>query len=107
MIAAGSPAESLVSAYYAAARAGDNMRVSVKVNFVRSASSSDRRYEIDWVEQAIDHDGKMISDQRWNAIATINYAQNRISIPAASDTTTLANPYGMYITDLTWNKVSY
>jgi type IV secretory pathway TrbF-like protein len=106
MLAAGSSAESQVISYYATVHTGDNMRVSAKVNFVRPAAS-DRRYEIDWVEQTIDHDGKTIATDHWNGIATINYAQNRITIPGANDTTVLANPYGMYITDLTWNKVAY
>ena len=106
MLAAGSSAESQVSSYYAMVRSGNNTRVSAKVNFVRPAAS-DRRYEIDWVEQTIDHDGKIIATDHWNGIATINYAQNRIVIPGMNDTTVLANPYGMYITDLTWNKVAY
>jgi len=108
LLAAGSPAESDVHAYYQTnpANGGDN-RVSVKINYVRPASGSDRRYEADWVEQTVDRQGHA-TGAHWNGVVTVDYSPDHVTVPAAgNDDPTASNPYGMYITDLSWNKVAY
>lgn len=109
LLAQGSPAESMVQAYYQAVNPynGGDARVSVKLNSVRPAPDTDRRYELDWIEETIDRQGRVVTHAHWNAVASVDYSQQRVTVPGTADDPTYSNPYGMYITDLSWNKVAY
>jgi len=102
----GSPAEQTVASYYQGlTAAGSNRRVTVKINYVRPRSAGDHVFEADWVENVIDTQGHSTSTEHWNAQIAVAFSNGNVSLPSGDDPD-YTNPYGMYISDLSWNRVN-
>jgi type IV secretory pathway TrbF-like protein len=102
LILGSSPAESFVRAHYAEEPSG-GARVIVKINYVRPNNGSDHIMQADWVERTIDPAGRVTAIEHWNAVLTIAFAQGKVSLPSGDDPA-YSNPYGMFISDLIWNR---
>jgi type IV secretion system protein VirB5 len=96
-------AQAFVQDWYSAhnpLEAGRSGTVSVQVeSVVRVSPGSDKSYQIDWIETRRDRNGRVESEDRWRAIATV-----AISAPK-EEKTARQNPLGLYVTDLSWSKV--
>jgi type IV secretory pathway TrbF-like protein len=103
LILGSSSAESFVRAHYAEEPSGGTRRVIVKINYVRPNNGSDHIMQADWVERTIDPAGRVVAVEHWNAVLTIAFAQGKVSLPSGDDPA-YANPYGMFISDLIWNR---
>jgi len=104
LILANSPAQSLALQHARdVASAGVGQRVTVKVNYVRPDQGSDHVFDADWTETSIDTAGRVNDAQHWNAAITIAFTQGMITLPNGTDPA-YSNPYGMYISDLIWNR---
>lgn len=100
MIANGSPAQVAIGDYYrndpphqrAQTRTVD---VDVKAVF----STSERSYEVEWLETARSLTGQMIGEERWKGSFTI--AVN----PPNDERLLRLNPLGVYVTNVSWSRV--
>lgn len=100
MVARGSPAQVQVGEFYrnepphTRAQTGT---ISVDVKAVYA--SSDKTYEIEWVETSRGLGGDIQTEQRWKGSFTI--AVN----PPADERLARINPLGVFVTNLSWSKV--
>lgn len=100
MIANGSPAQVAIGDYYrndpphqrAQTRTVD---VDVKAVF----STSERTYEVEWLETTRSLTGQMIDEERWKGSFTI--AVN----PPNDERLLRLNPLGVYVTNVSWSRV--
>lgn len=100
MIGRGTPAQVQVSEYYRKDppyKRAQTQMVSVDVNAVYS--SSDKTWELEWVEVARGLTGDVQSEQRWKGSFTV--AVN----PPSDERLARVNPLGLYVTSLSWSKV--
>ncbi|MBX7135089.1 MAG: hypothetical protein K1X67_20680 [Fimbriimonadaceae bacterium] len=100
MIGRGTPAQVQVSEYYRndpPYKRAQTQMVSVDVNAVYS--SSDKTWELEWVEVARGLTGDVQSEQRWKGSFTV--AVN----PPSDERLARVNPLGLYVTSLSWSKV--
>lgn len=100
MVGRGTPAQVQVSEYYRndpPYKRAQTQMVSVDVKAVYS--SSDKTWELEWVEVARGITGDVQSEQRWKGSFTL--AVN----PPSDERLARMNPLGLYITNLSWSKV--
>ena len=99
-IANGSHAQAFISDYYRndpPQKRAETETVAVEVNTV--LPTSDRTYEVDWIETSRDLYGTVKSTDRWKGSFTI--ALN----PPADERLARINPLGIYIIQASWSKV--
>jgi type IV secretion system protein TrbF len=73
--------------------------VHVQVNSV--LPTSDRTYEVEWLETTRDLQGKELEQQRWKGAFTFVVSASAPN----DDRLTRLNPIGPYITQASWSKV--
>jgi type IV secretion system protein TrbF len=99
-IASGSPAQTFISEFYRSdppfTRAQTDT-VSVDVKSV--LPTSDRTYEVEWIETARDLYGAVKSTDHWKGSFSI--ALN----PPSEERLARINPLGIYVTQVSWTKV--
>jgi type IV secretory pathway TrbF-like protein len=104
VILANSPAQTLALQHARDVASGaPGQRVTVKLNFVRPDQGSDHVFDADWTETAIDTAGRVSNAQHWNAAISVAFTQGMVTLPNGGDPA-YSNPYGMYISDLIWNR---
>lgn len=99
-IASGSEAQAFVSEFYRSAQPfqrAQSETVAIEVNSV--LPTSDRTFEVDWVETTRDLYGTIKATDRWKGSFSI--ALN----PPTDERLARINPLGVYITNITWAKV--
>jgi type IV secretion system protein VirB5 len=99
-IASGSEAQTFVSEFYRSFqpfKRAQTETVSVEVNSV--LPTSDRTFEVDWVENTRDLYGTVKATDRWKGSFSI--ALN----PPTDERLARINPLGVYITNVSWAKV--
>ena len=100
MIGRGTAAQIQVSEYYRndpPHKRAQTQMVSVDVKAVYS--SSEKTWEVEWVEVARGITGDVQSEQRWKGSFTV--AAN----PPTDERLARVNPLGLFITNLSWSKV--
>jgi type IV secretion system protein TrbF len=99
-IANGSSAQTFISEFYRAdppSKRAQTETVSVEVKSV--LPTSDRTYEVDWVETTRDLYGSVKATDRWKGSFSI--ALN----PPTDERLARVNPLGVYVTSASWAKV--
>jgi type IV secretory pathway TrbF-like protein len=99
-IASGSAAQTFISEFYRSTepfKRAQTETVSVDVNAV--LPTSDRTYEVDWVETTRDLYGTVKATDHWKGSFSI--ALN----PPADERLARINPLGIYFTSISWAKV--
>jgi len=99
-IASGSSAQTFISDYYRndpLFKRAQTGTVSVDVNSV--LPTSDRTFEVDWIETSRDLYGNVKSTDHWKGTFTI--ALN----PPSDEREARINPLGLYVTAASWSKV--
>ena len=99
-IAKGSQAMTLISDFYRSdppAKRAQSQTVSVDVQSV--LPTSDRTYQVEWVESCRDLQGQLKSQERWKGAFTI--AVN----PPTDELLARMNPLGIYVTSASWTRV--
>lgn len=99
-IASGSEAQTFVSDFYRTSepfKRAQTETVSVQVNSV--LPTSDRTFEVDWLETTRDLYGTVKATDRWKGSFSI--ALN----PPTDERLARINPLGVYITNVSWAKV--
>ncbi len=104
LILRGSGAQTMVAAHVQQVAQGGNARVAVKINFVRPRSGSSGLFEGNWVETSVSPAGRVLEEQHWSGVFTLDFAQSNVSL---TDDASYANPYGMYIAEIQWNQERY
>jgi len=100
MIGNQSAAQTIVTDYFRANQPferGSRETVQVEVNAI--LPNSPHSYEVDWTETQRTLDGKPISSDKWRGIFTV--AIN----PSTDEAVLRANPFGIYVMDISWSKV--
>jgi type IV secretion system protein VirB5 len=81
-------------------RASEVSRTIEPVSFLKQGHS----YFLEWDEETRDIRTKALkSTERWKAVVTIHHDTNRTIENLKSE---ILNPFGLYITDLSWSKTS-
>lgn len=99
-IANGSSAQAFISEFYRSdppSKRAQTQTVSIEVKSV--LPTSDRTYEVDWVETTRDLYGAIRATDRWKGSFTI--AIN----PPTDERLARINPLGVYVTNASWDKV--
>ncbi len=99
-IANGSHAQAFISDYYRSdppQKRAETETVAVEVNTV--LPTSDRTYEVDWIETSRDLYGTVKSTDRWKGSFTIAID------PPTDERLARINPLGIYIIQASWSKV--
>src|SRR3954469_21314536 len=99
-IANGSHAQAFISDYYRSdppQKRGETETVAVEVNAV--LPTSERTYEVDWIETSRDLYGTVKSTDRWKGSFTIALD------PPTDERLARINPLGIYIIQASWSKV--
>jgi type IV secretion system protein TrbF len=99
-IASGSSAQTFISEFYRAdppAKRAQTETVSVEVKSV--LPTSDRTYEVDWVETTRDLYGAIKATDRWRGSFSIAFN------PPTDERLARINPLGIYVTSASWAKV--
>ncbi len=99
-IANGSSAEAFISEFYRSdppSKRAQTQTVSIEVKSV--LPTSDRTYEVDWVETTRDLYGAIKATDRWKGSFTV--AIN----PPTDERLARINPLGVYVTNASWDKV--
>ena len=99
-IASGSEAQTFISDYYRGDppfKRAETETVAVEVKSV--LPTSDRTYEVEWVETTRDLYGTVKATDRWKGYLTI------VVNPPADERQARINPLGVYITNVNWAKV--
>jgi type IV secretion system protein VirB5 len=100
MIGRGTPAQVQVGEFYRSDPPHNRARTQmVSVDVKAVYASSEKTYEVEWVEVARGITGDVQSEQRWKGSFTI--ALN----PPTDERLARVNPLGLYITNLSWSKV--
>ena len=99
-IANGSAAQTFISDFYRSdppSKRAQTETVSVEVNAV--LPTSDRTYEVEWVETTRDLYGKVKATDRWKGSFSIGIN------PPKDERQARVNPVGLYVTSASWAKV--
>ena len=100
-IANGSAAQTFISEFYRSAPHTSNRAqtetVSVEVNSV--LPTSDRTYEVEWVETTRDLYGAVKAADHWKGSFSV------VINPPTDERQARVNPFGLYITNASWAKV--
>lgn len=101
LLLANSPAAATVASYYQSTSIHD--RVGVKMNYVRPRPGEEHVWEADWTESVIDAKGSISQTEHWNAVIAVDFSRSNVVLPNGDDPD-YANPYGMYIRDISWSR---
>jgi type IV secretion system protein TrbF len=99
-IANGTAAQTFISDFYRAnppSKRAQTETVSVEVNSV--LPTSDRTYEVEWVETTRDLYGAVKATDRWKGSFSV------VINPPTDERQARVNPVGLYITNASWAKV--
>jgi type IV secretion system protein TrbF len=99
-IAGGSAAQAFISDFYRAGSPFDRARTeTVSVDVQSILPTSDRTYEVDWIETTRDLYGAVKASERWKGsfVIAIN--------PPKDERLARINPLGVYITSASWDRV--
>lgn len=100
MIGSGTPAQVQIGEFYSkdppAARA---QRQTVAAEVKAVFSTSDKTYEVEWVETVRSLNGQVLSQENWKGSVTI--AVN----PPADERLARINPLGIYVVSVSWARV--
>jgi type IV secretory pathway TrbF-like protein len=100
MIGSGTPAQVQIGEFYSkdppASRA---QRQTVAAEVKAVFSTSDKTYEVEWVETTRSLNGQVLSEENWKGSVTI--AVN----PPADERLARINPLGIYVVGVSWSRV--
>jgi type IV secretion system protein VirB5 len=100
MIGSGTPAQVQIGEFYSkdppASRA---QRQSVEAEVKAVFSTSDKTYEVEWVETVRSLNGQVLSQENWKGSVTI--AVN----PPVDERLARINPLGIYVVSVSWSRV--
>jgi type IV secretory pathway TrbF-like protein len=102
MISSGSSAQTFVSDFYRGEppqTRAQSQTVHVEVNTV--LPTSEKTYQVEWIETSRDLQGKVLSQQRWKGAFSFVVS----SSPPNDERLSRLNPIGLYITQAGWSKV--
>ena len=102
MISSGSSAQTIVSDFYRGdppEKRAQRENVHIEINSI--LPTSDKTYEVEWLETTRDLGGRTISQQRWKGIFTFVITSN----PPPDERLARLNPIGLFITSASWSKV--
>ena len=102
MISSGSSAQTFVSDFYRGEppqTRAQTQTVHVDVNSV--LPTSERTYEVEWLETTRDLQGKVLLEQRWKGAFTFVVS----SSPRNDERSSRLNPMGLYITQASWSRI--
>jgi len=100
MIANGSPAQVSIGDYYRndpPHQRAQTRTVDVEIKAV--FPTTDRTYEVEWLETMRSLTGQVLSEERWKGSVTI--AVN----PPSDERLLRLNPLGVYVTNVSWSRV--
>ena len=102
MISSGSSAQTVVSDFYR----GDPPQVrarheNVHLEINSILPTSDKTYEVEWLEITRDLGGRVVSQQRWKGIFTFIIRGS----PPADERLARLNPIGLFMTSASWSKI--
>jgi type IV secretion system protein TrbF len=100
MIGSGTPAQVQIGEFYSKdppALRAQRQTVGAEVKAV--FSTSDKTYEVEWVETVRSLNGQVLSQENWKGSATI--AVN----PPADERLARINPLGIYVVSVSWSRV--
>lgn len=100
MIGSGSPAQVQIGEFYrnaTPASRAQHQTVSVEVKTV--FATSDKSYEVEWVETTRTLSGQVVTQEHWKGSVTI--AVN----PPSDERLARLNPLGIYVVSVSWAKV--
>ena len=100
MIANGSPAQVAIGDYYRIDpphQRAQTRTVDIEVKAV--FATSDRTYEVEWMETTRSLTGQVQGEERWKGSVTI--AVN----PPSDERLVRVNPLGVYVTNVSWSRV--
>jgi type IV secretion system protein VirB5 len=99
-IAGGSEAQAFVTEFYRSGSPFDRARTeTVSIDVQSVLPTSDRTYQVDWVETTRDLYGSVKTSERWKGSFTI--AVN----PPKDERLARINPLGVYVTNASWDRV--
>jgi type IV secretion system protein VirB5 len=99
-VANGSQAMTLISEYYRndpPHKRAQSETVSIDVQAV--LPTSDRTYQVEWIENTRDVQGQVKSEERWKGAFTI------VLNPPTDELLAHVNPLGIYVTTVSWTRV--
>jgi type IV secretion system protein VirB5 len=99
-IASGSSAQTLISDFYRADPPQKRaMTATVSVDVQSALATSDKTYEVEWIETSRDLQGQVKSQERWKGAFTISVN------PPTEERLVRLNPLGIYVTGVSWSRV--
>ena len=102
MISSGSSAQTMVSDFYRndppQVRA-QRENVHIEINSI--LPTSDKTYEVKWLETTRDLGGRVVSEQRWEGIFTFIIRGS----PPADERLARLNPIGLFMTNASWSRI--
>jgi type IV secretion system protein TrbF len=99
-IASGSAAQTFVSDFYRSAPPASRAQTeTVSVEVTSVLPTSDRTYEVEWIETSRDLYGAVKATDRWKGSFSV------VINPPTDERLARLNPVGMYITNASWAKV--
>jgi type IV secretion system protein VirB5 len=99
-IASGSAAQTFVSDFYRSAPPASRAQTeTVSVEVTSVLPTSDRTYEVEWIETTRDLYGAVKATDRWKGSFSV------VINPPTDERLARLNPVGMYITNASWAKV--
>jgi type IV secretion system protein VirB5 len=102
MISSGSSAQTVVSDFYRSdppqVRA-QRENVHIEINSI--LPTSDKTYEVKWLEITRDVGGRVVSEQRWEGIFTFIIRGS----PPADERLARLNPIGLFMTSASWSRI--
>ena len=99
-IANGSPAMGFINDFYRndpPQKRAETQTVNVDVQSV--LPTSDKTFEVEWIETARDLQGQVTQQSRWKGAFTV------VVNPPADERLMRVNPLGIYVTNASWSKV--
>jgi type IV secretory pathway TrbF-like protein len=99
-IANGSQAMTVVNDFYRAAPPQNRAQTeTVSIDVQSVLATTDRTYEVEWVETVRDLNGQVKSEDHWKGAFTI------VINPPTDERLIRTNPIGMYVTNASWSRV--
>lgn len=100
MIASGSPAQVEIGEFYRKEPPFDRAQTkTVDVEVKAAFATSERSYQVEWMETARSLSGQVQTEERWKGSFTI--AVN----PPTDERLIRVNPLGIYVTNVSWSRV--
>jgi type IV secretion system protein VirB5 len=99
-IANGSQAMTVVNEFYRAAPPQNRAQTeTVSIDVQSVLATTDKTYEVEWVETVRDLNGQVKSEDHWKGAFTI------VINPPTDERLIRTNPIGMYVTNASWSRV--